>query len=223
MAWRDDVVLALEEVGGVAHLDEIYQSVEAVRRNSGVPLPVSWRAIVRRELEYNSSDSESYQQRHDLFYSVHGLGRGIWGLRSMLAPTPVAEDLSDPNTTKLEITTYRILRDTQLARQLKKLHNDTCQLCRRQLRLSPTTTYSEAHHIRPLGSPHNGPDVPGNILVVCPSCHALCDFAAIELSKHEIFVVEGHELDQKFLEYHNARYAARWERDGSVSARREPD
>lgn len=78
--WRETVVNALETLGGKATLASIYDAVEQIRPG---PLPASWRAIVRRELEYNSSDSESFQGRFDLFYSVNGVGKGVWGLRSL--------------------------------------------------------------------------------------------------------------------------------------------
>lgn len=76
--WREDVRDSLIELGGEAPLSLIY---DAVRKIRGCPPPKSWQAIVRRELEYNSSDSESYLGKHDLFFSVEGLGKGIWGLR----------------------------------------------------------------------------------------------------------------------------------------------
>jgi len=44
-------------------------------------LPVNLEAIVRRELENNSSDAGAYAGRHDLFKTVHGLGNGFWALR----------------------------------------------------------------------------------------------------------------------------------------------
>jgi hypothetical protein len=78
--WRHDVERALESIGGMGSLSDIYSAVSKIRQG---PLPRSWQDIVRRELEHNSSDSESFQHRHDLFYSVEGLGQGIWGLRRL--------------------------------------------------------------------------------------------------------------------------------------------
>lgn len=76
--WRSDIVQALRNIGGQGSLAEIYEAVQAVRPK---PLPRTWRAIVRKELEYNSSDSESFQERYDLFKSVDGIGNGVWALR----------------------------------------------------------------------------------------------------------------------------------------------
>jgi hypothetical protein len=80
--WRDDVKTALQQLGGSAPLESIYRAVKEIRLRAGRRVPRSIEAIVRRELEYNSSDSESYTKRYDWFYSVHGIGAGVWGLRA---------------------------------------------------------------------------------------------------------------------------------------------
>ena len=80
--WRDDVKAALVDLGGSAHLDEIYKQVRSIRMKEGRRLPRSANAIVRRELEYNSSDSESFTGKFDWFRSVRGIGAGHWGLRT---------------------------------------------------------------------------------------------------------------------------------------------
>lgn len=81
MIWRNTVVEALRNLGGRASLDAIYQEVKGIRSKHGLSRPRSLDAIVRRELEHNSSDSQSFLGRHDLFYSVHGVGLGVWGLK----------------------------------------------------------------------------------------------------------------------------------------------
>lgn len=78
--WRDDVVEALRSIGGVGHLSQIYEAVREVRQG---PLPQNLKAIVRKELEYNSSDADAFQNKRDLFYSVEGIGNGVWGLREL--------------------------------------------------------------------------------------------------------------------------------------------
>lgn len=198
--WRDDVVKALGSIGGQGNLEDIYSVVRKVRNNE---LPRTWKSIVRRELEYNSSDSDSFQGRYDLFYSVAGIGGGRWGLRSSMRKTPLASDLEDETPTRTGNLVYRILRDSRLSRQIKSLHGDRCQLCGTALKLSGGDTYSEAHHIKPLGTPHNGPDVEDNILVLCPNHHAQCDFGSIYLKVEDLKVVDGHSVREDFLRYHN--------------------
>ena len=79
------------------------------------------------------------------------------------------------------------------------------QLCDETLRISETTTYSEAHHIIPLGSKHNGPDIAGNIIVLRPNHHALGDFGAIRLNRSDIRTVVGHDISGESFKYHNER------------------
>lgn len=197
--WRDVVVEALRSIGGQGALEQIYRAAQAV---STRPLPRTWRDIIRRELEYNSSDSASFKHRHDLFYSVNGLGGGVWGLREYDKKTPTAPDIVTPPERILS-TVYRILRDTALARRLKRLYADRCQICGETLLLSEGVTYSEAHHIRPLGSPHNGPDEADNILILCPNHHVLCDYGAITLKQDALKFEKGHEVSDRHLAYHN--------------------
>ena len=103
-----------------------------------------------------------------------------------------------------QATVSRLLRDTALTHRLKRLHGHQCQVCGKILKLCDGTAYSEAHHIVPLGQPHDGPDEAGNILVLCPNCHALCDLGGMKLSHRRLRSVPGHEVSQLHLAYHNA-------------------
>ena len=116
--------------------------------------------------------------------------------------TPTAVDFEQPEPARIEIHTYRILRDTKLARTLKSLHQDACQICGQVISIQGDT-YSEAHHIRPLGSPHNGPDVAENILVLCPNHHVMCDYGSIQLDLENLRVHPQHSIGTQFIEYHN--------------------
>lgn len=71
-------------------------------------------------------------------------------------------------------------RESALGQHLKALHDFTCQGC--GLRLdTPAGAYAEAAHIRPLGSPHHGPDEWDNLLCLCPNCHVLFDLGAFSV------------------------------------------
>lgn len=205
--WDEDIVTALENLGGSASYDDLYSEIEKLRAT----LPDSWKAIVRRRVQDLSSDSAGFKGGEDLFFSVEGLGAGVWGLRSKLKETPKASDLptgvAEPE--KVYALTYRVLRDTPLARKIKVLHGDRCQLCGNTVQISPNKTYSEAHHIIPLGSPHNGPDIPENIVVLCPNHHVLCDYGAIQLDRLKIRTVKGHLISDSSIEYHNTKIYGR--------------
>ncbi len=102
-----------------------------------------------------------------------------------------------------------IQRDSSIVIELKKLYDNQCQLCETKLQVDEDNWYSEVHHIRPLGEPHNGSDTASNMIVVCPNCHVLLDFHAIELN--DIHVKESHSIDKSYLKYHNDLYIKKYE------------
>lgn len=193
---------------------DIYAEVRKLRL---APHPATLDAIIRRTIEQHSSDSEAFDG-DDLFYSVDGLGGGVWGLRGKVAATPLAVDLPDlpPQETKRTLSkTYRILRDTQLARSLKTIHKHCCQVCGLAIELPDGSRYSEAHHIRPLGGEHKGPDVAGNILVLCPNHHVQCDYGVLKLQVAALRMHEKHRVLSEYVEYHNQRVHGKWNSEAS--------
>jgi len=117
------------------------------------------------------------------------------------AKTPIASDINDADQPERVMQeTYRILRDTQLARDVKVANEFCCQICGEQLVLKDGSPYAEAHHIKPLGGEHNGPDVRENILCVCPNHHALLDYGAIKLDP---MLLKG--IERKYIDYHNEK------------------
>ncbi|MFD9428721.1 MULTISPECIES: YDG/SRA domain-containing protein [unclassified Streptomyces] len=92
--------------------------------------------------------------------------------------TPVSavrqEDRHDGDRPGSASSIQRIVRSTATANLVKQMHDYTCQVCGIRI-LGRDGGYAEAAHIRPLGSPHNGPDVLGNVLCLCPNHHVLFD------------------------------------------------
>ncbi len=113
------------------------------------------------------------------------------------------------------------LRNTLLGMEMKRRYGNLCQVCGIPVRLSQDRNYSEAHHLRPLGSPHDGPDVPGNIIVLCPNHHVMFDCGAagivpgtllLEHNVAEVFtpgmilhLAPWHRLIHKHIQYHHER------------------
>ena len=99
----------------------------------------------------------------------------------------------------------RIVRDTGLARTVKRMHQFKCQICGDRIDLPNGEFYAEAHHIHPLGRPHNGDDLIENILCVCPNHHAALDHLAIRLSASKLRSVKNHKIAAKNIRHHNRR------------------
>jgi hypothetical protein len=117
--------------------------------------------------------------------------------------TPTTLDLEVPPPSRIETTMDRIQRDTAITLKVKKLHNYKCQICGHTIELPGGARYAEAHHIQPLGAPHNGPDVIENILCVCPNHHVELDYFVLPITVSELSCSKGHEIDPKYVDYHN--------------------
>lgn len=100
-------------------------------------------------------------------------------------------------------TMHRFVRDTEMARRVKSFYNNECQICGHTITLPTGDRYSEGHHIRPLGSPHNGPDRIGNVICVCPNHHVELDYAVLQLDISLLRMSPLHALEPQFIDYHN--------------------
>jgi putative restriction endonuclease len=114
-------------------------------------------------------------------------------------------------------TSQRLVRSIQVAEYVKNVHDHTCQACGTRLTIG-TRAYSEGAHIRALGRPHNGPDVPGNVLCLCANCHVLFDNGALLISDDLSVTVNGervsplrtderHVIAPEHLRYHRSIHA----------------
>lgn len=152
---------------------------------------------------------------------------GIWYAEiaaetSVHAPdnTEAVADLPQPNADRVETTTSRIVRNTQAAKELKELYQYHCQLCGEARHRAPLEHYAEAHHIKPLGRPHEGPDERSNMLVLCPNHHADFDHGLVHVdpkmlevthatdesvSGRELLCKDDHVIDEDVLRYHNEK------------------
>ncbi|MEE0920660.1 MAG: hypothetical protein U0L56_11605 [Lachnospiraceae bacterium] len=78
MTQLDYIILALKNLGGKASYSEIYEEYENVTNQT---LTAGKKAGIRKNIEDHSSDSMNYKGKQDIFYSVSGIGNGMWGLR----------------------------------------------------------------------------------------------------------------------------------------------
>lgn len=90
--WREDIVEALQALGGAGAYEEIYAEVAARR----LSLPPSWKEVIRRTIQQSSSDSAAFMARNgDVFYSVEGIGSGTWSLRGTPESTGVRDGIAE--------------------------------------------------------------------------------------------------------------------------------
>ncbi|RAJ67137.1 putative restriction endonuclease [Streptomyces sp. Amel2xB2] len=84
------------------------------------------------------------------------------------------EEAASGPAARRESFVSRLVRYRALAQEVKDLHGNACQVCGTCLRYN-RKPYSQAAHIRALGSPHDGPDELSNLLCLCPNHHVLFD------------------------------------------------
>ena len=121
------------------------------------------------------------------------------------------------------VTVSRVVRDTAVTREVKRLHGFRCQACGARLE-TPTGPYAEAAHIVPLGAPHHGSDRLDNVLCLCPNHHATFDLYAWAVGElGELIGLDGvlraapgHTPSPDSLRAHRARADAVW-RDSTPS------
>jgi hypothetical protein len=103
-----------------------------------------------------------------------------------------------PNRPELvEFNGRRYVRDYPIGNKLKDVYGHSCQVCSSTVATLDCAHYDncgyvEVHHIRPLGSGHDGPDYPGYMLVLCPDHHAAFDLWTMGLNPETL---EAHYLE----------------------------
>ncbi len=126
--------------------------------------------------------------------------------------TPAHPQEAETTTERRAVTTDRIIRDTAITKEVKRLHGCRCEVCGCRLE-TPKGPYAEGAHIRPLGSPHEGPDTLDNVLCLCPNHHTLFDFGAVSIGddfrlvgmEGTLRVESSHPLSLEHIRYHRER------------------
>lgn len=173
----DEIIEALENMGGVAHYKEI---AEYIKSNTKKGVPLTLEDNIRSELERKSSDSTAFQGKTDLFYSHDGLGNGIWGLRDY------DKKLEDKSIEELRNIAYLASRDSVVASKsysnYRKRSSEVkayilarakgfCEGCNEKAPFmnKEGNPYLETHHVSKLAD--GGPDDPRFVIALCPNCH----------------------------------------------------
>ena len=112
----------------------------------------------------------------------------------------------------------RVTRNTVVTEWVKRLYAHRCQFCGAQIEVVGGR-YAEGAHIRALGSPHEGPDTPDNVLCLCPTCHVRFDNGGVyvtdELVIHDATAGEQlgvlqphkkHSINVDHLRQHRGRW-----------------
>ena len=79
--YLSEIIASMKELGGIASLNEITNQIENRDILPYIKTNQAWKRNVSAEIQKHCSETKSYiEGNDDLFYSVEGLGKGIWGL-----------------------------------------------------------------------------------------------------------------------------------------------
>ncbi|MGQ0279047.1 HNH endonuclease [Sphingopyxis sp. Q841] len=179
----ETIIAALRSLGGQARPVEI---AAEIRRIFPGPHPETLLQSVRGRIQECSSDSGFWQKKRDIFYSVHGIGGGVWGLREMDPLDPATRDgFVDAAEPFIASEGMGVLR-THLRRERSKslvdrfkaaLTSFSCEVCDFDF----LETYGElgrgfieAHHKIPVARLELGAKTRiEDLAAVCSNCHRM--------------------------------------------------
>lgn len=211
----------------IAHQDPEARGNAALRKSFVEGLPVR----VIRGHEWKSAFSPKGGYRYAGLYVVTQYWQepdaaGFVLMRFKLERLPEQDEFVAgvgviPDPAYSTTTISRRIRDSNVARRIKKLYGHRCQVCDLTIPGVGGGLYSEGAHVRPLGRPHLGQDVPSNLLCLCPNHHTqldiggmviLDDFTVASSPSQAAFAklrfVGTHTIDLTNLAYHRAQWIA---------------
>ncbi len=111
---------------------------------------------------------------------------------------------------RAQSTVLRIVRDSKIAFDIKRLYNFECQVCGFTIQ-TQGGRYAEGAHIKGLGKPHNGEDNSNNLLCLCPNHHTMFDKGVFSINDDLTLLGEvsgtlkvhpKHKINKEYLFYH---------------------
>ena len=202
MTWRDETIAALTRMS-IRHQSNFFTRRQIIEEELG-RIAEAVQTAGRTPAQTLSRVLQDLRDEGYLEFDGHG---GYTLLDSTFEPTAfdIPTDYVSPD--RAPTTVHRIVRDTVIVSELKRLYGYRCQVCKTRLELT-SGFYCEAHHLMPLGMPHSGPDVKPNILIVCPNHHVRLDYGALKIDIGSL-ELNDHFLDQGFVDYHNHQICER--------------
>jgi len=181
MNYTEAIVEALERLGGHAYLRDIYEEFQNVYSGE---LSKTWQNSLRAAIERNSADSNAFDGKESIFYSVDGLGNGHWGLvnyQNNIQELSQDDDAFSEGK-KLLKKHLQIERNVSLISAAKKrflashghLYCEICGFDFQSIYGKLGEGFIEAHHMKPVSEMKEGDKTRiEDIIMVCSNCHSM--------------------------------------------------
>lgn len=142
--------------------------------------------------EYEGISESQDEQEQDELIAIESEKTREQIIRDLKGVVPKSPEI-------VEIRGKQYKRDNKTVAQLKILRNYECQICRQFILKKNGERYIEAAHITP--KRHEGPELPHNLLILCPNHHKEFDLGNLRISLRDtervIFELNGttHIID----------------------------
>lgn len=178
---------------------------------------------VSRGAQIHSDFAPSSGYRYDGLYRIENCwnetgtdGFLIWRYKlvrisagQVPASVPKQPPQGNPSPQRATVYSTRVIRSSAVGNHVKDIYGYQCQITGVRLD-TPSGPYAEACHIKPVGRPHDGPDVTENVLCLSPNMHVLFDLGAIALNDDfeligmdgRLNLKDGHTLNIDCVRYH---------------------
>ncbi|UHD15176.1 HNH endonuclease [Thiocapsa bogorovii] len=139
---------------------------------------VSWACVTFRDCALHKLRGQVRQILSIVWGFVpQSFSRVVW--RNLHKRYSRSEQILDCQPKRERIEVVRFDRDREPRDFTKALYDNSCQACGYKIVGPNETGCSEVHHIRPLSE--SGPDVVGNMLVLCPTHHKEFDLSILAI------------------------------------------
>lgn len=201
--------LALVDLGGQAKLQEIYDKVSELNPNikdnfghkGHTEKEDSYRASIRRTIEINSSDSEAFNGI-DIFKSIYGKGKGVWGLRDFVSIEGSNDNIINNDLKNIKVIVDEIV-DTETIYEIKvrkvqsKFRNKLIKRYKNQCPLTgiTMTSFLVASHIKPWkDSNHDERLDENNGILLCVHLDNLFDKGQISFDDEGVIICKNQTI-----------------------------
>ena len=200
ITWKDELIRGLKHFGGEAHRKELF---DYIKKTTTKNITKEFVRTLQKELERLSKDSTNFGGT-DIFYSVEGIGSGVWGLNNYVPDKDMditQDDISYPEG-KDKFKQHIIKeRNPKLIREAKKqfknkhghLYCEICHIDFEEIYGEIGKDFIEAHHNKQQVSEMNENNTTKieDLVMLCPNCHSM-------VHKMKLYNVEISKL-QKIL------------------------
>lgn len=189
--WKEEIIESLKRLGGDAVYSDLYADIEKNTKRDLSSLR-DYKAQIRGAIESSSSDSEVFKGKvgdhNDIFFSIHGLGKGHWGLRNeddykgikinltaSLEEFPEGKQVLKKHLSRERNSSLILTAKNNFIKNNGSLFCEACSFNFEDKYIDEINIdFIEAHHLKPVSEMKDNETTNiDDIVMLCPNCHRM--------------------------------------------------